>query len=50
MATSDVLLDALGDYDGTIIYASHDPAVVDEIATHVYAVEERENSLTEARV
>lgn len=35
-AMRDELIDAPGDCDGTIICASHDPAIVDEIATHVY--------------
>ena len=46
MATRGELLDALGDYDGTIVCASHDPAIVDEIATHVYTVENGEIALT----
>jgi len=48
-ATRDELLDALGDYDGTIICASHDPAFVDEIATHVYTVENGEIALTDVK-
>jgi ATP-binding cassette, subfamily F, member 3 len=44
-ATRDELLGALGDYDGTIICASHDPAIVEEIATHVYTVEDGEITL-----
>jgi ATP-binding cassette subfamily F protein 3 len=48
-ATRDELLDALGDYDGTIICASHDPAIVDEIATHVYTVENGEITLTDVK-
>jgi ATP-binding cassette subfamily F protein 3 len=32
------LLEALKAYDGTILCASHDPAIVDTIATHVYEV------------
>ena len=48
-ATRDQLLDALGDYDGTIICASHDPAIVDEIATHVYTVENGEIALTDLK-
>jgi ATP-binding cassette subfamily F protein 3 len=44
-ATRQELLKALTDYDGTIICASHDPAIVDEIATHVYTVENGEISL-----
>ena len=48
-ATRDELLSALDEYDGTIICASHDPAIVDEISTHVYAVEDGEVSLAEVR-
>ena len=48
--TRDELLSALGEYDGTIICASHDPAIVDEIATHVYTVEQGEISLTDVNV
>ena len=48
-ATRDELLDALGDSDGTIICASHDPAIVDEIATHVYAVENGEIAPTDVK-
>ncbi len=43
--TREELLSALGDYDGTIICASHDPAIVEEIATHVYTVEDGEITL-----
>ena len=32
------LIEALGEYDGTIVCASHDPGIVDQIATHVYEV------------
>ena len=49
-ATRRELLDALADYDGTVICASHDPAIVDEIATHVYTVENGEIALTEVRI
>lgn len=49
-ATRDELLGALRDYDGTIICASHDPAIVDEIATHVYTVEQGEISAAEVGV
>jgi ATP-binding cassette, subfamily F, member 3 len=45
VATRQELLNALGDYDGTIICASHDPAIVEEIATHVYTVENGEITL-----
>ena len=45
-ATREELLSALGDYDGTIICASHDPAIVEEIATHVYTVEHGELALS----
>lgn len=48
--TRDELLSALDEYDGTIICASHDPAIVEEIATHVYSVEAGEVSLSEVRV
>ena len=48
-ATRHELLSALDEYDGTIICASHDPAIVDEIATHVYAVEDGEVTLAEVR-
>jgi ATP-binding cassette subfamily F protein 3 len=44
-ATRQELLNALNDYDGTIICASHDPAIVEEIATHVYTVENGEITL-----
>ena len=44
-ATREELLGALGEYDGTIICASHDPAIVEEIATHVYTVENGEITL-----
>lgn len=46
-ATRDELLGALSDYDGTIICASHDPAIVEEIATHVYTVEHGEIARSE---
>lgn len=36
------LLDALESYDGTIICASHDPAILDRIATRVYRVADGE--------
>jgi ATP-binding cassette subfamily F protein 3 len=48
--TRDELLGALDEYDGTIICASHDPAIVEEIATHVYSVEGGEVTLSEVRV
>ena len=48
--TRDELLGALDEYDGTIICASHDPAIVEEIATHVYSVEGGEVALSEVRV
>ncbi len=47
--TREELLGALSDYDGTIICASHDPAIVDEIATHVYTVESGEINLVDVR-
>ncbi|MBK7329500.1 MAG: ABC-F family ATP-binding cassette domain-containing protein [Dehalococcoidia bacterium] len=34
------LIEALQGYDGTIICASHDPGIVDGIATHVYEVKD----------
>ena len=34
------LIEALQGYDGTIICASHDPAIVDGVATHVYEVKD----------
>ncbi len=34
------LIDALQGYDGTIVCASHDPGIVDGIATHVYEVKD----------
>ena len=49
-ATRDELLSALQDYDGTIICASHDPAIVDEIATHVYTLDQGEISLSGVNV
>lgn len=49
-ATRDELLSALDEYDGTIICASHDPAIVEEIATHVYSVDAGEVKLTEVKV
>ncbi len=49
-STRSQLLEALAGYDGTIICASHDPAIVDEIATHVYSVEQGELSLSEVKV
>ena len=36
------LIEALVGYDGTIIAASHDPGIVDGIATHVYEVKDGE--------
>ena len=36
------LLDALEAYDGTILCASHDPEIVDRVATHVYEVSDGE--------
>jgi ATP-binding cassette subfamily F protein 3 len=46
-ATRDELLGALREYDGTIICASHDQAIVEEIATHVYTVDHGEIALLE---
>ncbi|MGE3073097.1 MAG: ABC-F family ATP-binding cassette domain-containing protein [Dehalococcoidia bacterium] len=34
------LIDALQKYDGTIVCASHDPGIVDGIASHVYEVKD----------
>ena len=36
------LLEALQSYDGTIICASHDPGIVEGVATHVYEVKDGE--------
>jgi ATP-binding cassette subfamily F protein 3 len=36
------LIEALAGYDGTIICASHDPGIVEGIATHVYEVKDGE--------
>jgi ATP-binding cassette subfamily F protein 3 len=36
------LLEALKSYEGTIVVASHDPAIVDDIATHVFEVKDGE--------
>ena len=36
------LVDALESYDGTIIVASHDPAILEKVATRVYQVEDGE--------
>ncbi len=44
-STREELLGALSEYDGTIICASHDPAIVEAIATHVYTVENGEITL-----
>ncbi len=41
-ATRARLIEALASYDGTIICASHDPGIVDGIATHVYEVKDGE--------
>jgi ATP-binding cassette subfamily F protein 3 len=48
-ATRDELLSALDEYDGTIVCASHDPAIVEEIATVVYLVEDGELQLQDVR-
>jgi ATP-binding cassette subfamily F protein 3 len=48
--TRDELLEALAEYDGTIICASHDPAIVEEIATEIYRVDHGELVLEEVRV
>ena len=41
-ATRARLIEALAGYDGTIICASHDPGIVDGIATHVFEVKDGE--------
>ncbi|MCH7906847.1 MAG: ABC-F family ATP-binding cassette domain-containing protein [Chloroflexi bacterium] len=41
-ATRARLIEALSTYDGTIICASHDPGIVEGIATHVYEVKNGE--------
>ena len=41
-ATRVRLIEALAGYDGTVICASHDPGIVDGIATHVFEVKEGE--------
>ena len=41
-ATRVRLIEALAGYDGTIICASHDPGIVDGIATHVFEVKDGE--------
>jgi ATP-binding cassette subfamily F protein 3 len=38
-ATRESLVNALDKYDGTIICATHDTAILDTIATHVYEVQ-----------
>ena len=38
-ATRRKLIEALESYDGTIICASHDPAILERVATRVYQVE-----------
>lgn len=43
-ATREELTGAPGDYDGTIICVSRDPAIVDELATHVYGRKWRDNA------
>ncbi|MCH7971297.1 MAG: ABC-F family ATP-binding cassette domain-containing protein, partial [Chloroflexi bacterium] len=48
-ATREELTGAPGDYAGTIICAGHDLAVVDEIATHLYTVENGEITLTDVK-
>ncbi|MEE8517839.1 MAG: ATP-binding cassette domain-containing protein, partial [Dehalococcoidia bacterium] len=35
-ATRESLVKALDKYDGTILCATHDPAILDTVATHVY--------------
>jgi len=39
-ATRESLMRALDQYDGTIICATHDTAILDTIATHVYKVQD----------
>ena len=39
-ATRTSLVSALNKYDGTIVCASHDPEILDTIATHVYEVKD----------
>ena len=39
-ATRESLMRALDQYDGTIICATHDTAILDTIATHVYEVQD----------
>ena len=47
-ATRASLVNALDKYDGTIICATHDPAILDSIATHVY--EMRDGACVNTRV
>jgi ATP-binding cassette subfamily F protein 3 len=41
-ATRESLVKALKGYDGTIVCASHDQAILDTVATHVYEVRDGE--------
>ena len=43
------LLNALTEYDGTIVCASHDLSIVEEVATHVYLLDNGEISLSEVK-
>ena len=47
-ATRTSLVSALNKYDGTIVCASHDPEILDTIATHVYEV--KDGSCTNIRI
>ena len=47
-ATRESLVKALQQYDGTVICATHDQAILDTVATHVYEV--RDGELGDARV
>ncbi|MCH2670599.1 MAG: ATP-binding cassette domain-containing protein [Gammaproteobacteria bacterium] len=47
-ATRTSLVSALNKYDGTIVCASHDPEILDTIATHVYEV--KDGSCTNTRI
>jgi len=41
-ATRKSLVQALKSYDGTIICATHDQAILDTVATHVYEIRDGE--------
>ncbi len=34
------LIEVLAEYDGTIICAAHDPGILEQVATHVYEVDD----------